>query len=216
MQGLMDNDALQLVTTASMKSGNNWGTGVICYNPVTQKILMAKRTDTHNWCTAGGKVEVGESPLQGVTRECLEESNVLLKDVIFYAYGAHTSENGKNWVSFMFLSTNFDDSDIKSQATEVEQWQWFSVQEALMMDLFPPTRKSIETAMDMGLFYNHEMSPVDECELNGDGNGDTVCGKTFSESEMPRVADVYAVCGHREDPIPSYSYCSNQYPPVWD
>lgn len=215
MYGIVDKDALELVTTASMKSGNNWGTGVICYNPTTHKILLAKRTDTHNWCTAGGKVEVGESPLQGIVRECLEESNVLLKDVTFYGYSAHTSDNGKNWVSFMFLSTNFDCSDLKNQVTEVEPWEWVDVDEAMTRDLFGATRKSLELAHNLGLFSN-STEPCEEHTGNGAENGTVVCSRTFSENEMPRVSEAYAVCGHCEEPVPSYSYNPHRWPPIWD
>lgn len=148
----IDKDFIELVTNGRMKTGNNFGCGMICYKPETNSILVAKRTDTKNFCTAGGKVEVGETPLEGVLRETLEESGVKINSCICYDYRPHTSANGKNWLDFMFISTDFDDSKLKNQETEVEPWQWVTVEEALQMDLFPPTRRSLEIAQEMGLF----------------------------------------------------------------
>lgn len=150
----IDNDLKQLVTSSVMKSGNNWGTGMLVIHPVSRKILLGKRSDTHNWCSPGGKVEIGESPLQGVIRETREESNVKINSCVFYDFEMHTAENGKNWTSFMFASDDFDDSELKPQESEIEgDWGWFTVEEALSMDLFPPTRKSLERAMDSDVIY---------------------------------------------------------------
>lgn len=170
----IDNDLKELVTTSSMKHGNNYGTGMILVHPVTRKILLGKRTDSHNYCSPGGKVEVGESPLQGILRETKEESNVTVRSCIFYSYEMHTAPNGKNWTSFMFVSDDFDDSEIKNQESEVEPWDWYTVEEALQMDLFPPTRKSLERAIEEDVIY---MAHEDNNHIPF-----TDCPKTASEA----------------------------------
>lgn len=147
----LDSDLKNLVVNGKMRTGGNYGTGMILVHPVTRKLLLAKRTDTHNFCTPGGKVEVGETPLQGVIRETLEESNVEVRNPKLYDYEMHTAENGKNWTSFMFICDDFDESTIKNQEREVEPWDWYDLDEALQMDLFPPTRKSIERAVEAGV-----------------------------------------------------------------
>ena len=150
----IDNDLKELVTFSMMKTGNNWGTGMLIIHPVTRKILLGKRSDTHNWCSPGGKVEVGESPLQGVLRETLEESNIKVDSCMFYDFEMHVATNGKNWTSFMFASDQFDDSTIKPQESEIEgDWEWFTVEEAMSLDLFPPTRKSLERAIEADVIY---------------------------------------------------------------
>lgn len=175
----IDNDIKELVSTSSMKQGNNWGTGMLVIHPVTQKLLLGKRTDTCNYCSPGGKVEVGESPLQGVLRETKEESNVRVNSCKLYDYEMHTAENGKNWTSFMFLTDDFDDSQIKNQESEVEPWEWFTVEEALSMDLFPPTRKSLERAIEAGLICTDCESdnyiPFVECPTSGFTAKDSCC-----------------------------------------
>lgn len=217
--GMMNNEIYDLITNSKQTSGNNWGTGVILYNPITKKILMAKRTDTKDYCTPGGKVEVGESPLQGITRETYEEANVKLNSIKFLGYRCHTSNNNKNWVSFMFLSTDFDYSKIKHQESEVEPWEWYTYEEVMTMDLFEPTKVTLGLAIQMGLIDCGAGSDI-ACEEvigdtgNGDtGNGDTGENLTFNSDELPKVCDMYACCTRDREPIPSYSYDDNL---MWD
>lgn len=185
---VIDNDLKELVTTSSMKTGNNWGTGMLIVHPVTRKILLGKRTDTHDFCSPGGKVEIGESPLQGVLRETKEESNITVNSCNFYSYEMHTAENGKNWTSFMFVTDDFDDSTIQNQESEVEPWDWYTVEEALEMNLFPPTRKSLERAIEADVIYMaHKPDnyiPFVECPTSGFMVKDSCCcAYSYSQPE---------------------------------
>ena len=58
---VIDNDLKNLVTSSCMKTGNNWGTGMLIVHPQTRKILLGKRTDTHNYCSPGGKARRSSS-----------------------------------------------------------------------------------------------------------------------------------------------------------
>lgn len=167
---MLDKDFYNLVQNGRMTTGNNWGTGVLLVHPATGKILLAERTDTHNWASPGGKVENGESPMTGCIRECLEESNVGINSMICYDSALHVADNGKNWVSFMFLSRDFDDSNIKNQESEMGEFGWYSVAEALDMNLFYATRKSIERAIELGVLSVDD--DVDYLDDISDGNGD--------------------------------------------
>lgn len=151
MIGLIDKDTYDLVTTSKMTSGNNWGTGVILYNPDTDLIYLAERTDTHNLATPGGKVELGESPMQGVMRECKEESNLSLDNLMFYGYHCHTAPNGKNWTDFLFLSTKWH-GELKNQESEMMEWKTYNVYEAIGLDLFPPCGFALKVALEHQLF----------------------------------------------------------------
>ena len=184
----IDKDLINLVTNSAMKTGNNYGTGILLVHPTTRKILLAKRTDTKNWCSPGGKCEVGESPLMGILRETKEESNVTVNSIKLYDYEMHTSDNGKNWTSFMFLSDDFDYSNIEHQVTEVEPWDWFTVEEALQMDLFPPTRKSIERAIENGVLDSScpetNYIPFVECPTTGFVKDSCCCAYSFTPLEQ--------------------------------
>lgn len=185
----IDNDLMTLVTTGKMDSGQLWGTGMLIVHPITRKLLMGKRTDTGNMCSPGGKVEKGESPLMGVLRETKEESNITCNKVKFYDMEMHVAENGKSWTSFMFICDDCDCENIVNQQTEVEPWDWYSVEEVLAMDLFPPTRKSLERAIDMDLIYmEHESDnfiPFVECPTSGFTARDSCnCAYSYSAPEQ--------------------------------
>lgn len=147
----MTSDFKDLVCSGVKHSTDNWGTGIIVQDPVTQKILLAKRTDNGQYGGPGGKVEMGESPRDGVLRECMEESNVRVNSMMCYGNNLHTSPNGKNWVDFLFHTTDFDASQLKNQESEMEEWDWYTIDEALHMDLFPPTRTGLEMAIECGV-----------------------------------------------------------------
>lgn len=168
---MIDKDFLELVENGKMKQGNNWGCGIILVDPHTGKIPLAKRTDNHLYATPGGKIELGETPKQGVLRECKEESNISVNSMIVYDYSAHTAPNGKNWLDFLFLSCDFDASAIKNQESEMEEFQWFTLEEALKLDLFPPSRKGLETAVKLGILDINKDTLIDEAFANVDGNG---------------------------------------------
>jgi 8-oxo-dGTP pyrophosphatase MutT (NUDIX family) len=47
-------------------------------NPAGQ-ILLVQRLDDHNWELPGGRIEVGESVMQALTREVVEESGIMIE-----------------------------------------------------------------------------------------------------------------------------------------
>ena len=144
-------DFIDMVNNGVKRSSDNWGTGIILQHPQTGKILLAKRTDTGEYGTPGGKVEYQESPKDGVLRECLEESNIKVNDMLCYGNNLHTAPNGKNWVDFLFYSNSFDDSNIQNQPSEMEPFSWYSIEDALNLNLFPPSRTGLEIAIENGI-----------------------------------------------------------------
>lgn len=180
MVGIIDKDTYELVTSAKMTSGNNWGTGVILYNPDTNTIYLAERTDTHNFATPGGKVELGESPMQGVMRECKEESNLTLDNLKFYGYHCHTSPNGKNWVDYLFISTKWH-GQLKNQESEMMEWKEYSVFDIYSMNLFPPCKFALEVANEYQLFDKL-------LNNNSDANGFFPDSFVESSRNSPKIA----------------------------
>lgn len=168
----VDKEFLDLVENGKMRSGQHWGCGMILFDPNSEKILLARRKDTKTWATPGGKIEPGETPKQGVLRETKEESNVTVNSMICYDYCAHLAENnGKNWLDFLFISSDFDYSNLKNQETEMEKFEWATIEQALQLDLFPPSRKGLEIAIEKGILRLHSDVPFNEVYANADGNG---------------------------------------------
>lgn len=57
--------------------------GVFFYSNSTNRYLYLLRSDSRNttWSIPGGKLEYGETFLEGITRECQEEMNYSIKDL---------------------------------------------------------------------------------------------------------------------------------------
>ena len=187
---MITNDFLDMVNSGVKQSTDNWGTGVILQDPFTKKILLAKRTDNGMYGGPGGKVENGESPCQGICRECKEESNVTLNNMYCYDMNLHDSPNGKNWVDFLFYSDDFDASNITNQQTEMEPFDWYTVEEALNLNLFPPTRAGLDLAMQHGLLKDNptmggDVIPYIECPTSASQIMDSPpCQYSYEEPEQ--------------------------------
>jgi 8-oxo-dGTP pyrophosphatase MutT (NUDIX family) len=52
----------------------------IVYRAATGRVLFLKRSDTGEWCGAGGKIEDGETPPEAAIRECAEEMGLTAGD----------------------------------------------------------------------------------------------------------------------------------------
>ena len=137
------------LTQIKKKSGDSWGTGCILINNKGE-ILVGKRTDTKNWCTPGGKVDYGETVVEGMKREVKEEANLTVKS--YKCYEAHVGafNNDKMWLSFMFICKDFS-GNVTPQLSEISGWVWLTIEEIKKLDLFPPTKRALELAGKYGL-----------------------------------------------------------------
>lgn len=187
---IIDKDIVNLVTCGKMRTGGNWGTGMLIVDN-QGNLLLAQRTDNHNWASPGGKVEVSESPLQGVLRETKEESGLTVNNCKFYSYEMHLAPNSKPWTSFMFMA-NISDcvGDIQPQFSEMGEYQWFTLEDALQLDLFPPTRKSIERAIEQGLLQQdlnvdaNNYIPFVNCPTSGFACDSCCCAYSYQEPDL--------------------------------
>ena len=184
---VITNDLIDMVTTGTKTSTDNWGTGLIVQHPTTGKILLAKRTDNGMYGGPGGKVEIGESPKDGVLRECKEESNIDVNSMSFYGINLHDSPNNKNWVDFLFFANDFDASHLQNQPSEMDQFDWYDVDVAMQMDLFPPTRQGLNIALENGLLGGNTNNtiPFMECPTSASQIMDSPpCQYSYEEPEQ--------------------------------
>lgn len=130
-----------------------------------QKVLLTKRHAPnypawHNkWQIAGGGLELGESPEEGVVRELWEELRV--KANIIHPYpivrsNYWTKDEGDEGIDFQVVLLTYlvDIGDqvpdlSHDQDQETSDWGWFSKDEMVNLDFLPKTQELIETAFSL-------------------------------------------------------------------
>lgn len=121
------------------KETDKWGCGCAVIDKENRLLLglRCKKTDLPQWCFVGGSVEIGETPLEAVKRESLEEGNQTLLSTEF------VESYEKNGVrDFLFVSKSFTGEPIP-QAGEFSKIGFFSLKEIESMPLFPYTIESL-------------------------------------------------------------------------
>lgn len=121
---------------------------VACHITYNGRILYVKRKENKSqggkWGCIGGKVEKGEDNLMAIKREVQEETGLSLKredfkyirtwNVVF-----NKKEKNCNYSSFIYslYQVNFENKpDIVLPEDELDEYDWFTPEEALKRDLF--------------------------------------------------------------------------------
>lgn len=151
MSMIMTDDLRRMAANAKIADDMKCGVGCVLLRP-DGKMWCQIRSDTKQIATPGGKVEKGESPLMAVKREVLEEMGITLRSVFLYGIQSHTSPTG-SWMSFLFVSDDFDDTGAKKQTSEVDDMFIMTLGEfnTLPEDrVFPPSRVGMDELTDCG------------------------------------------------------------------
>jgi 8-oxo-dGTP pyrophosphatase MutT (NUDIX family) len=112
---------------------------------VNHRILLVKNSYVQYFCLPGGYVKRGESGLDAAIRELREEVglNISPEDLTPALDESHTWE-GKLERLQIFQLNMTEEPKVKVDNREVVAATFYSVQEALNLQLFPPLRKHIE------------------------------------------------------------------------
>ena len=95
----------ELVTRYHRNKNSWWGTGVIVVDELG-RFLVGLRSDTKTWGSPGGKVDIGETPLQAIMREAKEEAGITLQNLELIGTSV-TGYKNKMWVWLNFFCRNF-------------------------------------------------------------------------------------------------------------
>ena len=114
------------------------------------KYLLIKRADKPYqgyWSDVGGKLELEETPEQGIQREFMEEMGVKVQIKRFLGYYNHVwkEEKTRHIVTLLFLCEP-ENTDFKVDEKEVSEVGWFTIQQAEKLDLAFDVKKRLEDA----------------------------------------------------------------------
>ena len=105
--------------------------GVVVINEndeiLLQKRSRFKRANPSKWGICGGKVDLGETPLDAGVRETLEEIGILLNKKELKLLSMNTNE--KAHFTVYYVRKNIDINECKLQKEELEEVKYFKMEE---------------------------------------------------------------------------------------
>ncbi len=128
------------------------GCSAILFDNERQAVLLTRRADNGQWCLPGGKIDPGESVAEGCVREFFEETGLLVR--VVRLVGVYSNPNRLivypegNKAQVVVL--NFEVEKLGGEmalSTETTGIQFFTVAEALQMDLFHSHTEHIRDAL---------------------------------------------------------------------
>ena len=122
-------------------------------HPQAGKILMTRRlADAHlanSWEFPGGKVELGEDPIDALHREIMEELAITVTNAKIYAVGQHTyhfQQLDKPSKDVILLVYDCDLVEGEPQKIGVSDFAWLSPEEVCQLPL-PPADEEVLTRL---------------------------------------------------------------------
>lgn len=110
--------------------------GVVILNSNNELLLQKrsrfKRVNPNKWGICGGKVDLGETPLEAGVRETLEEIGIQLRKEELNFLSMDTIE--KLHFTVYYIKKNVDIKKCKLQTEEVEEIKYFKIEELQELD----------------------------------------------------------------------------------
>ena len=130
------------------------GVGVAVVVVKNGKILLGKDTRKGDvFGVPGGHWESGETLKECGMRETREESGVLCNNLTLISlYDFHREDKNKSYIS-IGMKADYVSGELNDLRTEGRlNWNWYTPEEALKINLFPPDRVLIERYLS-GIVY---------------------------------------------------------------
>lgn len=137
-----------------------YSAGGVCYRLAGDEafvVLIATNGRTR-WGLPKGHVSTDEAPADAAQREVLEETGISgtvlhLLETIEYWFRARRGRVHK-FVDFYLL--RYDEGEVVPQVAEVDDAQWFSLDEAIRLATFPRERAILEQVREL---WKHSQLP---------------------------------------------------------
>jgi len=120
--------------------------GALIYNPEGKILLTRSHKWSHRWGIPGGKIKRGESSIQALKREIMEETNLPLEDIEMVMV-QDCVEPAEFLRSAHFILLNYTARTTGTKLVlndEAQEFAWVMAEEALKYELNQPTKILIE------------------------------------------------------------------------
>ena len=149
---LLDSNGLQLRPGVGAPPALPISTvGALIFNRSSQMLMVRTRKWSNLWGIPGGKIKWGETALQALRREVLEETNLELDDIQFVLVQDCIS-SPEFYREAHFLLLNYTavcrEPAVVRLNHEAQEFRWLSAEEAQGMDLNTPTRVLLEKTIE--------------------------------------------------------------------
>jgi 8-oxo-dGTP diphosphatase len=111
---------------------------ISCHNIIAQR--KSKDHLAGKWEFPGGKIEVGETPKEGLSRELLEEFEIEVSVGDFLGSNIHHYDHIS--IELLAYRTSWDEGKINS--TDHKDYKWVTIDELERYDFAPADRKFVE------------------------------------------------------------------------
>jgi len=123
------------------------GCGVFIVNEKGETLLSVRSKSSKNeigtWNKIGGAVEYGETVVEGLKREVMEEIGVKLKDIVFLSYTDHILVNeNQHWLGLNYMAKIKEGFPKNLEPDKNDEIKWFKFID-IPKNLAVPTRESL-------------------------------------------------------------------------
>lgn len=145
-------------TAKSEKQKPGIGVALVIWQDERKELLLlglghSAQNRNEIYAVPGGHWESGETLVQAVKREAMEEAGIEIKGVrLISVYEFFNPEKNKSYVSIGFEGILFEGTPTVMEPQNKANWGWYRPEEAVKVPLFVPDKVLIERAIS-GVLY---------------------------------------------------------------
>jgi phosphoglycolate phosphatase len=156
LQEILERESLQVKSQSNRSTGTSGEhpvvtVGALILNAAEEVLMIRTRKWSNLWGIPGGKIKLGETSTNALSREIEEETNLVIGDIRFVMVQdcIHSKEFFRD---AHFVLLNYTCRCVGTPAVvlndEAQEFQWLSLEEALRLPLNQPTKALLRKVMD--------------------------------------------------------------------